>query len=55
MSRVVKVKELTPESFNPFGSYLNVVNPVGYELTGKYHVFYRDVVRYVPDKHLFHR
>ena len=47
-TRKVKVKELTPEAFNPFGSCLDIVRPTGYELTGTYHTFYRDVVRWVP-------
>ena len=48
MAKQIKIKELTPEAFNPYGSYLSIVNPTGYELTGTYHTFYRDVVRWVP-------
>ena len=48
MAKQVKVKELTPEAFNPYGSYVSIVDPVGYALSGKYHTFYRDVVRWIP-------
>ncbi|MCF0145609.1 MAG: hypothetical protein HUJ73_03375 [Eubacterium sp.] len=48
MTRQIEVKKLTPEAFNPYGSYLDVVRPTGYEMKGTYHTFYRDVVRFVP-------
>lgn len=38
----VKAEKLTLESFAPFGSYSNVLDPEGPHLSGDYHDFYRD-------------
>lgn len=48
MAKKLELKKLTPEAFNPYGSYVDVIHPTGYEMTGTYHTFTRDVVRYVP-------